>query len=103
MSYRNTFVTDYIYQASEEVRLMNEPVIKIFENWVGSGLINKVDTRGYGFYAGIFKGLYPTEYENDMKEIIPLLEKATKVPFRLAILAESGPTIIYDIKPYANN
>ena len=99
MSFRNTFITDFIYQASDETVDANSEVLKIFEDWIGSGLVSKVDERGYGFYAGIFKGLYPTEYQNDLKEIIPKLEKATKVPFRLTILPESEPAITYEIKP----
>lgn len=98
MSFRNTFVTDFIYQASDEVREANAELDKIFEDWAGSGLRSKVDKRGYGFYAGIFKGLYPTEYENDMSQIVSKLEKATKVPFRITVLAESGPAITYEIK-----
>ena len=99
MSYRNTFVTSYIYQASKELEEVNREIIKIFQNWAGSGLVNQVDERGYGFYAGVFKVLYPEEYQNDLRNIIPELEKVTKIPFRLAILTEDGGSIIYEIRP----
>jgi len=99
MSFRNTFVTDFIYQASEETRSENDKIRAIFEKWCGSTLDSVVDKRGYGYYAGMFKGLYPKEYQNDLDQVIPKLEKATKIPFRLVILPECGPAIIYEIKP----
>ena len=99
MSFRNTFITDFIYQASDDVRGANTDITKIFEDWIGSGLVSKVDDRGYGFYAGVFKGLYLDEYKNDLEQIIPKLQKATKVPFRLTILPESEPEITYTITP----
>ena len=103
MSYRHTFITDFIYQASDETRDANLEMIKIFEDWIGSGLVSKIDKRGYGFYAGVFKGLYDTEYEEDLKQIIPKLEKATKVPFRLTILPEGKKEITYQINPIRQN
>lgn len=99
MSFRNTFVTDFIYQASEETRDASIELNKIFEEWCGSTLSSKIDERGYGYFAGFFKGLYPDEYKNDLKEIIPKLEKATKVPFRLTILPESELEITIKINP----
>ena len=99
MSYRNTFITDYIYQASDDVRDANADVKKVFEDWIGSGLKSKVDDRGYGFYAGVFRGLYPTEYKDDLVQIIPKLEKATKVPFRLTILPECASEFTIKIIP----
>lgn len=99
MSFRNTFVTSFIYQASDDTREANPAITQVFEKWCGSTLDSKVDERGYGYYAGWFKGLYPEEYQNDLREIIPKLEKATKVPFELAVLPESGPAIVYQIRP----
>ena len=99
MSYRNTFVTDFIYQASDEVRDANRELDKIFTEWAGSGLVSKVDDRGYGYYAGMFKGSYDTEYENDLSQIVPRLQRATKVPFRLTDLPESGEATTRDINP----
>ena len=100
MSYRNTFTTDFIYQADGS---FNVEVTKVFEDWIGSGLVSKVNDRGYGYFAGVFNGLYPTEYENDLKEIIPKLEKIIKSPLRIAVLAESGPVITYEVKPNASD
>lgn len=94
MSYRNTFVTSFIYSSPE-----CEEVKKIFERWIGGFLVNRVDERGYGFYAGMFKGLYPAEFENDLKQIIPELKKATRVPFILTVIPEDGPVLVYNIRP----
>lgn len=96
MSYRNTFVTEFIYHGSDDG---NQALTEVFERWAGTGLKSKPDERGYGFYAGIFKGLYSTEYENDLHQIVPELEKATKVAFRLTVLPELGPSLTYDIEP----
>lgn len=94
MSYRNTVITSFIYSSP-----FNKEVEDIFEKWLGSGLASKVDERGYGFYAGKFKGLYSEEYQNDLKQIIPELEKATKVPFDMVVLPESSPVLVYHINP----
>lgn len=101
MSFRNTFVTNFIYQASDEVKEANPPVTAIFEKWCGSTLDARVDERGYGYYAGWFKTLSGTleEAQEDFQEIIPALEKATKVAFRLTVLLEGGPIVTYDIEP----
>lgn len=101
MSFRNTFTTSFIYQASEDTVAANDAVRDIFEKWCGSTLAAKVDERGYGHYSGWFKTLSGTLYEaeEDLRQIIPQLEKATKVPFTLTILLECGPTLIYRIEP----
>jgi len=93
MSFRHTFLTNFIYQADEE------QILKIFEKWIGSGLVSKVDERGCGFYAGVFKGLYPEEYKNDLKQVIPKLEKAAKSVFYLVVLPEGEEPIIHKITP----
>jgi hypothetical protein len=93
MSYRHTFITDFIYQSDNN----NLELTKVFKEWIGSGLISKVDKRGYGFYAGMFKGLYDTEYQNDLKDIIPRLRKATKHSFRLIVLPEGKKEMIIKI------
>lgn len=104
MSFRNTFTTDFIYQAGD-ARDASLEVTAIFERWCGSTLYTKPDERGYGQYAGWFKTLSGTveEANEDLRQIVPELEKATKVPFTLAVLLESGPTITYKIKPYSSN
>lgn len=101
MSFRNTFVTDFIYQASDEVRESNRDVAAVFQRWCGSTLAAQVDERGYGYYSGWFKTLSGTlhEAQEDLRQIIPELEKATKAPFRLTILLESEAQLTYLIKP----
>lgn len=100
MSFRNTFVTSFIYQASDEVLDANEKVSKVFVGWA-SVLDGKVNERGYGYYAGWWKTLSGTveEAQEDLREIIYELEKATKVPFNLSIFLESGPQLNYHITP----
>ncbi len=101
MSFRNTFVTNFIYQASDETRDANPKVIEIFEKWCGSTLCSKVDERGYGYYSGWFKTLSGTveEAQEDFRQIIPALEKATKLAFQLTVVLECGPTITFTIEP----
>ncbi len=95
MSYRNTFVTNFIYQTGEDSKALRE----IFETWCGSTLSSQLDEKGYGYFSGCFKGLYYDEYLNDLKQIVPKLEKATKKPFYLTVLPESGPALVYYIEP----
>jgi len=98
MSFRNTFTTSFIYQASDDVRDANSALIEIFERWCGSSLISKIDDRGYGYFAGCFKSLSDDmEVFQDVRQIVQELEKATKVPFTLVILPEWGPVMIYQI------
>ena len=99
MSFRNTFVTDFIYQASDEVHHANVNVTAVFEKH--ATLFHQVDKRGYGFYAGIIKTLDGSLKSNDMDLdlLVRELEKATRVPFRITILLESGPMVTYEIKP----
>lgn len=103
MSFRNTFATDFIYQASDDTRDANTLVSEIFEKWAAV-LSAKVDERGYGYYAGWFKTLSGTlhEADEDLRQVIPQLEKATKVPFKLTVLLENGPILQYDISPLSN-
>lgn len=100
MSFRNTFTTSFIYQASDEVRDANAAVSKVFQDWCGSTLASMVDERGYGHYSGWYKSLSgEREAKEDLEQIVSSLEKATKVPFELTVLVESGPAITYRIEP----
>lgn len=98
MSFRNTFITDFIYQASEDTRGSNAGVIAVFEKYARH-LSSKVDDRGYGYYAGTFSTLDGSIHDMGLPEIIRELERATLVPFRLTILVESGPQITYEVRP----
>lgn len=98
MSFRNTFITDFIYQASDGLRGANEGVRLIFEKYARH-LSHKVDERGYGYYAGTFSTLDGSIHDMWLPEIVRELEEATLVPFRLTILVESGPQITYDLLP----
>lgn len=98
MSFRNPFVTDFIYQASDETRPNIQPVSEVFERYARQ-LVHKVDERGYGFYAGTFSSLDGSVQDVGLEEIVRELEKVARFPFRLSVLLESGPVIIYEIEP----
>lgn len=100
MSFRNTFVTDFIYQAGADVIEANAFVTEAFKNHTSS-LSSEVGENGMGYYAGIIKtlslGLEIDELE--LGSLIFDLEHATRVPFRLTILQESGVSITCTIEP----
>lgn len=100
MSFRNTFVTDYIYQASDEVKAANVDVTSVFEEHVTS-LNSKVDGRGYGYYSGILgtSSLNLDDLDSYIRELVTALEKVTKVPFRLTVMQESGAVITWPVEP----
>jgi len=97
MSFRNPFVTDYIYQAREELKEGNTKVKEVFEKY--GHLVSSVDERGYGYYSGILKSLDGSIDDTGVWQLARELEKNTAIPFRLTILLESGPVITFDIKP----
>lgn len=99
MSFRHPFITDYIYQASDEVVEANKAVKAIFKEYADR-LDHVVDERGYGYYAGMFRGssVAPSEYK-DIEEMVYKLRKATKLPFRLTIMYESELVATYMIDP----
>lgn len=100
MSFRNTFITDFIYCASEDVIDSNKAVKAVFENH-GIQLSNYMRDDGYGYYSGIIKTseLRCMLSEMELEELVWDLEKATKVPFRLTVMQESGAVITYPIEP----
>ncbi len=100
MSFRNTFVTEFIYQASDDFKEANKDVTKVFEDWA-SVLSSTVNDRGYGHYAGWWKTLSGSleEANDDLRQVIYRLERSTKVPFRLVILLESNAMLAYEITP----
>lgn len=100
MSFRNAYVTDFIYAASEELMESNKAVEAVFAKY-SRHVASKVDDRGYGIYSGIFSSLDGSFEDMGINEITRELEKATKKPFRIAVLMESGPVMIYDIEPRA--
>lgn len=99
MSFRNTFITDYIYQASDEVKDAVEPLNQAFEKNVDY-LEHRLDDRGYGYFSGIIKTSDGSMENMDLRTLVSALERATKVPFRIAILMESGAVIIEQIDPW---
>lgn len=98
MSFRNTFVTDFIYQASPETVDANVEVEKIFREYAAR-LDSLVDDRGYGYFAGWIKTLDGSLDQMELHRLVRKLEKATRVPFRLTVLVESGPILTYEIAP----
>lgn len=98
MSFRCPFVTDFIYQASDEFRDANPKVTEVFKKYARL-LSSEIDDRGYGFYSGLMKNLDSSIQDTGVVELVSELEKVTKVPFRLSILLESGPAITFEVKP----
>ena len=72
--------------------------IEVFEKYARH-LAYKVEERGYGYYAGTFSSLDGSIQDIGLDEIVRELEKATKTPFRLTVLTESGPQLTYHITP----
>jgi hypothetical protein len=98
MSFRHTFVTDFIYQASDEVKDANKEVKSVFVEYADM-LSNSVDKRGYGYYSGMIKDLSSYDYKEFIDSFMNKLKRATKVPFRITFLMECGPQITYEITP----
>lgn len=98
MSFRNTYITDFIYQASEDTIGNNAPVAEVFQKY-SRHIAHKVDERGYGYYAGTFSSLDGSIQDVGLEEIVRELEKVTKFSFRLTVLLENGPQITFEIAP----
>ena len=97
MSFRNPFVTDYIYQAREELKESNNKVKEVFEKYCH--LVSSVDERGFGYYSGILKSLDGSIDDTGVLELVRDLEEVTKIPFRLTILLESSAVMTFNITP----
>lgn len=100
MSFRNTFVTDFIYSAAEGYVEAAQELNKAFENGNDS-LTSKLDERGYGYFAGINRthGGSVQELMDYTKDFIREIEQITKVPFRLTYMLESNAVITFSIEP----
>lgn len=100
MSFRNTFITDFIYQAADDVVDANFAVTKVFKDNCTS-VSHEVDKRGYGYYAGIIgtSNLDVNLSEMSLEHLVSNLERATKVPFRLTIMQESGAVVTFSVQP----
>lgn len=97
MSFRHPFITDFIYQVSEESKTANKEIEEILASHTKHGLNDNVDDAGY--YSGIFWGsaeaasIYP-----EIEELVYELSKITKTSFRLTVMYESGPVTTYNIE-----
>lgn len=101
MSFRHPFVTDFIYQGGDDVKNANAKITAAFKER-GITLFQEVDPqRGLGFYCGMIRtsSLGCELSEMELEPLIAGLEMATKVPFRLTIMQESGAVITYPIEP----
>lgn len=101
MSFRNTFITDYIYSAgSEDSVAAAQKLNDVFENWADR-LVSKIDDRGFGFYAGINRTHSGSvvEHQGYIQEFLIEAAKITVVPFRLTMMLESDAVITYTIEP----
>lgn len=93
MSFRCPYVTDFIYQASEETKGANEEIKKVLEKY--GRVTETVDERGYGYFSGILRNLDSSIQDTGIEKMVFELEKVTKVPFRLTILLEAGPSVTF--------
>ena len=98
MSFRNTFITDFIYQGGDDSVESNEKLREIFKKYARH-LSREIDERGLGYFSGILSSLDGSIDQAGIIDMVYELEKATKIPFRLTILMESGPDITYNINP----
>lgn len=101
MSFRNTFVTDFIYSAgSDESIKAAQELSKLFEDWADH-LVNKIDDRGFGYYAGTNRthGGGIEEHQGYIRDLLIDCAKVTAVPFRLTMMLESNAVITYSIEP----
>lgn len=98
MSFRNPFITDFIYGADERVKSMFPAIEEVFKN-NGITLVRKPDKRGMGYYCGLHRTSGGELDEYNLSRLRNELDHATKIPFRLTILQESGPVITFDIQP----
>ena len=100
MSFRNTFVTDFIYQAGDKEMIeATKALTEVFERL--TTLKSKIDKRGYGYYAGTISSLDGSMCSNDiqLEKLVYELEKITKVPFRITFLLESNAQITFNVSP----
>lgn len=100
MSFRHPFVTDFIYQAGEGNKAANKEIADILARHTKLGLKETVGADGMGYYTGIFwgSGVAASIYD-EIESMIYELGQATKIPFRLTIMYESGPVVTYEIQP----
>ena len=98
MSFRNTFITEFIYQASDEVKDANTLLTAVFKKYTDT-LVNGMSETGYGYFAGTIKTGDGSVESLNLGPFFRDLRIATKVPFRIVIFVESGPVIIEDITP----
>lgn len=102
MSFRNTFITDFIYQAgAEDILAANKKVLEVFERYT-TQVDRKTDSRGFGYYSGRIDtsgGSIGEMADYKIDHFQRELAEATRVPFRLVILLESNAVITCDIQP----
>lgn len=101
MSFRHPFVTDFIYQASDETRDANDKIKSILEGYTKHGKLESVvDKAGYGYFSGVlWSTAVCASMNEEAEEMIYRVSEVTKVPFRLTIMYESGPVVTYSIEP----
>lgn len=101
MSFRNTFVTDYIYSAGDERYVeAAQKLNKAFEDG-NDNLAAKISDSGYGYLAGTNRthGGSVGELEGYISDFLREIEQITLVPFRLTYMLESNAVITYSIEP----
>ncbi len=94
MSFRNTFITDFLYSGDDPAYI---PVVTgVFKAYCSIVEVH-IDERGFGYYCGFIKtsSLGCELSELDLEHLVSNLRKATRIPFRLTVMQESGAVITY--------
>ena len=100
MSFRNTFITDYLYWGIDDKGISAaKKVNNVFEEY--TILVHKINKDGMGYCGGIIKtyDLAVSLDELELEGLIIELEKVARTEFRLVVLQESGAMVAYEIKP----
>lgn len=99
MSFRHTFITDFIYAASDESRQKIPAVTAIMKQHCPV-LISEPDVRGMGYYAGFIKTSDMSLPLDDLglERMTSELRRVTPVPFRITVLQESGAAITVTVE-----
>ena len=98
MSFRHTFITNYIYIAGLE---NHDEIIENIKNCFPADFVEWRGHDGYGYFHGVMKSLSPDEYFDNgwLKELVYELRKATVLPFTIVFLFEDNPVVTYQIEP----
>ena len=73
MSFRQTFITEFLYKNGRNEELLD--IKKRLESIARIVYFSGDLKRGYGYFHGVIKDLYPTETKEHIKEIKKIIGK----------------------------